>query len=242
MMQAVLDEFLRIDASAAAACSNAWTLHPVLSTTANMHDLRSSQLSAILENAVVTARQRRPNATVVLLGMDAPELPMAELVAVCSCSNNSDHMAAGAAALLCPAADGGYGLLSVPSSADAARIFAGVQWSHPLTAVSQLKALTDSFGSGISSVILGPLVHDIDTPDDVHALVTRLQLPTQQQQPNAGAASSSCCTADDCLSRPSALVTLSATCVPPSSTLSLSCRHTRQALIKLGLLLLPKEE
>ena len=34
-------------------------------------------------------------------------------------------------------------MLSVPPSADASQTFRGVQWSHSLTAVSQIKALTD---------------------------------------------------------------------------------------------------
>ena len=63
-------------------------------------------------------------------------------------------------------------MLTVPASADAQQTFAsGVHWSHPLTAVSQLKALTDQ---GIHTRI-GTLMHDIDELEDLQALVQRVK-------------------------------------------------------------------
>lgn len=74
-------------------------------------------------------------------------------------------------AVLCPAEDGGYGMLSVPPNVDALRVFPGVRWSQSLTALSQLKALSDA---GIWTR-MGRLMYDIDEPADVQALVKRLE-------------------------------------------------------------------
>ena len=71
-----------------------------------------------------------------------------------------------------PPSTGGYGLISIPKHAPSSRIFSGVRWSQPLTAVSQLKALTDSN----IDVSIGKMMHDVDEPSDVHHLVKRLLL------------------------------------------------------------------
>jgi hypothetical protein len=71
---------------------------------------------------------------------------------------------------MCPADDGGYGLLSVPRDAPSSHIFSGVRWSNKLTAVSQLKALSDC-NIGIS---IGKMMNDIDEPGDVVRLAQRL--------------------------------------------------------------------
>lgn len=132
-------------------------------------------------NALATVSTGR-NETVVFLGMDAPELPMEEIVYGLrqgdehpTTSNTADHdngangTARHGTAHLCPAHDGGYGLLAVPKQAPSA-IFAAVRWSHSLTAVSQLKALTDCR----VPVSVGKLMHDVDEPEDVQHLATRL--------------------------------------------------------------------
>ncbi len=72
---------------------------------------------------------------------------------------------------------GGYGLLSIPIHAPSSKIFSGVRWSQPLTAVSQLKALTDSN----VDVSIGKLMHDVDEPPDVHDLVKRLLLHSRNK-------------------------------------------------------------
>jgi hypothetical protein len=72
--------------------------------------------------------------------------------------------------ILSPYTTGGYGLISIPGHAPSSKVFSGVRWSQPLTAVSQLKALTDSN----VDVSIGQLMHDVDEPSDVHELVKRL--------------------------------------------------------------------
>ena len=84
-------------------------------------------------------------------------------------SSSSDENKQGKA-YLCPANDGGYGLLSIPYDAPSSKIFKGLRWSHPLTAVSQMKALTDNN----VDVTLGKLMYDIDEPNDVKDLARRL--------------------------------------------------------------------
>ena len=132
------------------------------------------------------------NEAVLFLGMDSPELPMEEIIYGLqiasgnrSCflqienehiseqnesTNNDKEESFTGKAHLCPAHDGGYGLLSIPKHAPSSKIFAGVRWSHPLTAVSQLKALTDNS----VNVSLGKLMYDVDEPEDVQNLAIRL--------------------------------------------------------------------
>jgi glycosyltransferase A (GT-A) superfamily protein (DUF2064 family) len=122
--------------------------------------LDDPNLGSKLTDALNRARALANSSPVVFLGMDSPELPLDELHAALNLPET---------ALLCPAADGGYGMLSVPESAPIS-IFKGVQWSNPLTALSQLKALSDA------NVItkLGRLMYDIDEPQDVEKLCERL--------------------------------------------------------------------
>ncbi|KAL7433412.1 hypothetical protein ACHAXH_005952 [Discostella pseudostelligera] len=129
------------------------------------------------------------NEVVLFLGMDSPELPMEEVVYGLQISSGNkwlrndmpDHKskrdcidntltATFGRAHVCPAVDGGYGLISIPGHAPSSKVFSGVRWSQPLTAVSQLKALTDSN----VDVSIGKLMHDVDEPSDVHELVKRL--------------------------------------------------------------------
>lgn len=138
----------------------AWTLLPMISSTLT-HNLRSPNLGQKLTDALQRVRELR-NQTVVFLGMDSPELPIEEINHALSLKDESAHM--------CPSVDGGYGMLSVPVSAPET-IFDNILWSHPLTAISQVKALTDH---GVS-VSIGRLMHDIDEPEDVHALCDRLR-------------------------------------------------------------------
>jgi len=152
--------------------SNTWILMPMKSTS---DDLTSSSLGDKLEDALVRTRQlldtrEDSNKSVLFLGMDSPELPLEEIVhglQVASSSNDNNKQAK---AHLCPANDGGYGLLSLPYRASSLKIFKGVRWSHPLTAVSQMKALTDNN----VDVSIGKLMFDIDEPNDVQDLAKRL--------------------------------------------------------------------
>ena len=150
---------------------NAWILMPMKSSSA---DLTSSLLGDKLEDALVRTRQlldtrEDSNKSVLFLGMDSPELPMKEIVHGLQVASSSDNNKQGKAHL-CPANDGGYGLLSIPKHASSCKIFKGVRWSHQLTAISQIKALTDNS----IDVTLGKLMYDIDEPNDVKDLARRL--------------------------------------------------------------------
>ena len=69
-------------------------------------------------------------------------------------------------AYICPASDGGYVMLSLPSIVPAG-VFDDVEWSSQHTCVSQIEALRRS---GLT-VRVGPTLHDIDTPIDVQRLL-----------------------------------------------------------------------
>jgi hypothetical protein len=145
------------------------------------NDLTATDLGGKLTNALMRVEPLANDGGIVFLGMDSPQVPLDEVVhglefasssSSSSSSNNSNKKQQAPMALLCPADDGGYGMLCVPSFAARLPIFKGVRWSHPLTAVSQLKALTDLE----ISVKLGRLMQDIDEPQDVILLAKRLQL------------------------------------------------------------------
>ena len=160
-----------------------WLIMPMMSSSSTTKsDLRSSSLGDKLQDALERTRQliscsmnttstdiksNSPiiNESVLFLGMDSPELPLEEIVHGLQTSSGSTGKAH-----MCPAHDGGYGLLSVPKNAPSNKIFSGVRWSNSLTAVSQLKALTDSN----CSVSMGRLMYDIDEPEDVKDLAMRL--------------------------------------------------------------------
>ncbi len=151
-----------------------WILLPMASG-ASKADLTSSSLGSKLEDALDKSRQllakvhemvatQQTNEAVLFLGMDAPEIPLEEIVhgLQTSSKRNKAHM--------CPADDGGYGMLSVPRNAPSSRIFHGVRWSNKLTAVSQLKALSDCN----VDISIGKMMNDVDEPDDVIRLAQRL--------------------------------------------------------------------
>ena len=155
---------------------NAWTLVPMNHhhknnkshhKTSQRDLLKSSHLGSLLQHALERARQRQ-GGPVIFLGMDSPQVPVDEIAYALT---HPDQ------ARLCPAADGGYGLLSVPAKCPA-NVFDGVRWSDPLTAVSQIKALTDLK----ITVNLGRLMHDVDEPTDVMDLAERLLRQRRQQE------------------------------------------------------------
>ncbi len=150
-----------------------WILLPMASG-ASKSELTSSSLGGKLEDALdktrtllakihnITATQQTNNEAVVFLGMDAPELPLAEIIhGLQTAATNKAHM--------CPADDGGYGMLSVPRNAPSSQIFRGVRWSDNLTAVSQLKSLSDC----CIDISIGKMMNDVDEPDDVIRLAKR---------------------------------------------------------------------
>ncbi|KAL3795745.1 hypothetical protein HJC23_008232 [Cyclotella cryptica] len=162
----------------------------------DLNDLNSSALGyklidALERTRILLAHQKgdyQRNEAVLFLGMDAPELPIEEIIygLQVSSANATSNQNVGfgeskqrenrGRAHMCPAADGGFGLLSVPIHAPSS-IFTGVRWSNSLTAVSQLKALTDA-GVDIS---VGKLMFDVDDPSDVHELAARLLRTSQSE-------------------------------------------------------------
>jgi Uncharacterized protein conserved in bacteria (DUF2064) len=137
--------------------SSGWILLPMESKV----DLESSDLGDILEHALDRARNLTKEA-VIFLGMDSPVLPLDDI---------RKAILSPGEAYLCPADDGGYGMLSIPSQADPAKSFDEIPWSQSLTAMAQIKALTDQ---GIN-VKIGSLMYDIDEPDDVLQLCERIR-------------------------------------------------------------------
>jgi glycosyltransferase A (GT-A) superfamily protein (DUF2064 family) len=211
--------------------STSWTLWAVESSSDESQS--SSQLGHLLTNPLIrvlttSASKSLPQSTltssapavpvVVFLGMDSPQLNLDEL---------HKAMVDRDAAHLCPSVDGGYGLLSLPPHIVllAESCFQGVLWSHPLTALSQLKALTDA---GVA-VKLGRLMYDVDEPDDVMALCRRLQ------------GTESLFDDGDHISRSNCLLRTSGPPVTQDGESSIAdnttsdCPQTRQALILLGL-------
>jgi len=165
-----------------------WTLLPMASTDSNKEqskNLLSSDLGSKLSDALsrvrlmcvsneeeisnrgetnkIEAKSYVNFGPVVFLGMDSPELPIDEIFGAIQIATISKK------AYLNPAHDGGYGMLCVPSQAPTC-IFKNVRWSTSLTALSQLKALSDN---GIDTVI-GSLMSDIDETRDVKAFAGRL--------------------------------------------------------------------
>ena len=156
----------------------------------NVDDLKSHDLGAKLEDALIQVRllqqsqeqkqkQRNTNKYgVVFLGMDAPILPLNDIVVglrkASSSYTSSSSQPQQPVATLCPAYDGGYVMLCVPPNADPSKTFLSTQnmyWSHPLTAISQIKTLTDQ---NIQTQI-GRVMHDIDVPNDVIELCLKME-------------------------------------------------------------------
>lgn len=130
-------------------------------------DLQSTDLGAKLAHALEQIRVFHPDQPVAFVGMDSPELPIDEIYhAVQYVSRFPDKV------YMNPAQDGGYGMLCIPANAPLS-IFEGVRWSSSLTAISQMKALSDN---GIDTV-LGSLMNDIDEVDDLIDLAKRLVAP-----------------------------------------------------------------
>jgi len=177
----------------------------LLSSSSSSHnnddDLKSNDLGAKLEDALVQVRmlpqqeqqqnQSRNNKNysnnndngVVFLGMDAPILPLNDIVEglrkASSSSSSSllvdqDQQPNITAATLCPSYDGGYVMVCIPPNAIPSKTFLSTQhmyWSHSLTAISQMKCLTDQN----IKVCVGQIMYDIDEPSDIHQLCQYLQ-------------------------------------------------------------------
>lgn len=202
---------------------NGWMLLPMTMST----NLESSNLGGILTDILRRIRTDLKGGSegkVMFLGMDLPELPLEEIVASLGldmAGNPSVDDGVFDTALLCPASDGGYGMLCIPPKAPTDTIFQGIRWSDPLTALSQLKVLSDCH----IPIRLGRLMNDIDEPEDVQALCQRIS----KQQQRGGTVRNDYYPEED-----NDALTKSA---PGSSTAQTgSCRYTIKALTELGLL------
>jgi 2-phospho-L-lactate guanylyltransferase (CobY/MobA/RfbA family) len=100
---------------------------------------------------------------IMFLGMDSPDLPCDELAEAMLISKEQNK------AYLNPAFDGGYSALILPENVTQ-NVFEGIRWSCSLTAISQLKALSDY---GIDTII-GSMINDVDEICDVETLSKRL--------------------------------------------------------------------
>ena len=183
---------------------NAWHLLPMLLAPSKTNDdLRSHDLGAKLEDALVRVRELEelttshpPRYGVVFLGMDAPILPLDDIVgglerAAANANASANTTVFGTvsqpSATLCPARDGGYAMLCVPPTANPSRTFRNVYWSHLWTGMSQAKALTDQ---GIP-VGIGTIVRDIDEASDVEELCHHLGISIDNNSNNKEAATTS---------------------------------------------------
>jgi len=165
-----LDLTIKKDSNEIDDAFDAWHLLPMMSKT---NDLRSNDLGVKLEDALVRVRKLEGENSkhgVVFLGMDAPILPLEDIVA--GLERATEHEAA----TLCPARDGGYAMLCVPHTAVPSWTFGDMYWSHPWTGMSQAKAITDQ---GIQ-LYIGTVVRDIDETSDVEELSRHLGITSSQ--------------------------------------------------------------
>lgn len=216
--------------SGSGSSSDGWMLLPMVKST----NLRATHLGDILTDILQRTRQlfagrrrsrglqqdsNESGGKVLFLGMDSPELPLEEMIA--SLNNNEQSEA-----VLCPANDGGYGMLSVPLVAPTDCVFRGIRWSDPLTALGQIKALTDCNPS--VKVRLGRLMNDIDEPEDVTAICQRLA--TMQQDSSDTQQSPTTATNNE----EKDVLLQSSTASGPTQTGG--CRHTIRVLKELKLI------
>lgn len=101
---------------------------------------------------------------VAAIGSDHPELPLSHI------ESGFDKLAEGAEVVLGPTADGGYYLVGATKQALNREIFAGIDWSTDRVLRSTLDRCRDL---GLSVELL-PTGADVDTPDDLTRLASRL--------------------------------------------------------------------
>jgi glycosyltransferase A (GT-A) superfamily protein (DUF2064 family) len=170
MMEELLRELDLKSTSDIKEGSEGWMLLPMVQSS----DLRAKNLGDNLTDILKRIHNLCKGKTgrVVLLGMDSPELPLEEIETSLFGvdGRNDDKKGKQTTAFLCPANDGGYGMLCLPPQVPIEKVFQGIRWSDPLTALSQLKVLSDCR----IPIRLGRLMNDIDEPGDVKALCQRL--------------------------------------------------------------------
>jgi len=135
-------------------------------------NLQNSDLGYLLQYALGEAKNllSSKNGPIVFLGMDSPEIPLEEITKALQRPDSE--------ATLCPSQDGGYGMICVPQKCPV-EVFDNILWSHPLTALAQIKALTDQN----IIVRMGRIMHDMDEPEDVQLLIQQFR---RQQEEESG--------------------------------------------------------
>ena len=101
---------------------------------------------------------------VAAIGSDHPELPLSHI------HSGFDKLAEGAEVVLGPTTDGGYYLVGATRQSLNRKIFAGIDWSTERVLTSTLHRCRDL---GLSVELL-PTGADVDTPDDLNRLASRL--------------------------------------------------------------------
>jgi hypothetical protein len=147
-----------------------WTLLPIPDKALGKTSGTDNNLTDILKFALVQARQLQSTpGPVLFLGMDTPILPTHEIRTILARNvPHPDDSSSSCVAFLCPANDGGYGMVSVPCTAPLT-IFDNIPWSTALTALAQIKAFTDHN----IPIVLGPLMYDIDDETDLQYYIQR---------------------------------------------------------------------
>jgi glycosyltransferase A (GT-A) superfamily protein (DUF2064 family) len=163
-----------------------WTLLPIPDKLGQT--ISGDHLTDILKFALEQARKHQSTSGPVLFfGMDTPILPTREIHAILARTNvasnhpkdASSSSSSSVAAFLCPANDGGYGMVSVPCTAPIT-IFDDIPWSTSLTALAQIKAFTDRN----IPIVLGPLMFDIDDESDLQYYIQRWSLSSSSSTYN----------------------------------------------------------
>jgi rSAM/selenodomain-associated transferase 1 len=101
---------------------------------------------------------------VAAIGSDHPELPLSHI------HSGFDKLTGGADVVLGPTTDGGYYLVGATRQTLNREIFAGIDWSTEGVLTSTLRQCLDL---GLTVELL-PIGADIDTPDDLRLLASRL--------------------------------------------------------------------
>lgn len=215
-----------------------WNICAMPSGSLQSSDL-GNKLAGILEQTRTILHSRYGDAapsdfapSVAFVGMDSPELPLSEISYALELASRREQHECKRKAYLNPSHDGGYGMLCVPYHAKTA-VFEGVRWSDPLTAVSQIKAMTDC---GID-VELGSLMRDIDEAEDLIEFANRLSVlrrgGSKGGSDKVETGVSATADKDDVLSRPPPLRG-----VAPCQTLQISsyCKHSWMAMKELGII------
>jgi rSAM/selenodomain-associated transferase 1 len=143
----------------------AWALDPGESVPAGPFP-GSRQQGADLGERLVDglAKAAEEHDLVAAIGSDHPELALSHI------HTGFDKLAQGAEVVLGPTTDGGYYLVGVTRQSLSQEVFAGIDWSTERVLTSTLERCRDL---GLSVELL-PMGADVDTPDDLDRLASRL--------------------------------------------------------------------